>query len=163
ANLLAAGSDAPDFSAVAADGRQVKLSDYKGKTVVLDFWATWCGPCQASMPHLESVYQQVKDQDVVVLGVCVWDQKDAYDKWVAKKAAQYTFLTAFDPAGHGDNSIASKLYRVKGIPTQYIIDKDGKIAAGYSGYNKGETRLDQALAKLGVTVPSDMKAASAKP
>jgi len=162
ANLLAAGSPAPDFSAITPDGKTVKLSDYKGKTVVLDFWATWCGPCQKSMPHLESVYKQVKGQDVVVLGVCVWDQKDAYDKWVAKKAGMFTFQTAFDPAGHGDNSIAGKLYHVKGIPTQYIIDKDGKIAAGYSGYNDGETRLDKALAKLGVTLPGE-KTASAKP
>ena len=69
--LLAVGVPAPDFTATAPDGSQVHLSDYKGKTVVLDFWSTWCGPCQRSMPHLEKVWQSVKDKNAAVLGVCV--------------------------------------------------------------------------------------------
>ena len=151
--LLAAGTPAPDFAAVAPDGSLVHLSDYKGKTVVLDFWATWCGPCQMSMPHLEKVYQQVKDKNVAVLGVCVWDKKPEYDKWVAAKKGTYNFPTAFDPAAQEQDSIASKLYHVSGIPTQYVIDKDGKIAASTVGYDEGGTELETALNKLGADIP----------
>jgi len=150
--LLASGTLAPDFTATAPGGSQVHLSDYKGKTVVLDFWSTWCGPCQRSMPHLEKVYQSVKDKNVAVLGVCVWDTKPEYDKWVVAKKDIYHFPTAFDPAGHGDLSIAPKLYHVSGIPTQYVIDKDGKIAASTVGYDENGTVLEDTLRKLGAEV-----------
>ena len=161
--LLAAGTPAPDFAATTPDGKQVHLSDFKGKTVVLDFWSTWCPPCQRSMPHLEKVYQSVKDKNVAVLGVCVWDDKPAYDKWVAAKKNTYHFPTAFDPAGHGAGSIASKLYQVSGIPTQYVIDKDGKIAASTVGYNENGTDLEDALKAQGVDVPKEGKTAAARP
>jgi peroxiredoxin len=151
--LLATGTPAPDFTAIAPDGTSVHLSDFKGKTVVLDFWSTWCGPCQMSMPHLEKVYQQVKDKNVAVLGVCVWDKKPEYDKWVVAKKGTYNFPTAFDPAAREQDSIASKLYHVSGIPTQYVIDKEGKIAASTFGYDEGDTELETALNKLGVDIP----------
>ncbi|BDI28591.1 hypothetical protein CCAX7_006420 [Capsulimonas corticalis] len=160
--LLTAGAVAPDFTATAPDGTPVKLSDYKGKIVVLDFWATWCGPCQASMPHLQHVYDQVKDKNVAVLGVCVWDDKDAYTKWLADKKGVYSFPTAFDPAAKGPQSIAGALYHVSGIPTQYIIDKDGKVSATTVGYDDGDHQLEDALGKLGVTVPIAPKTADAK-
>ena len=156
--LLAVGTLAPDFAATAPDGSQVHLSDYKGKTVVLDFWSTWCGPCQRSMPHLEKVYQSVKDKNVAVLGVCVWDKKFEYDKWVAEKKDVYHFPTAFDPAATQQDSIASKLYHVSGIPTQYVIDKDGKIVASTVGYDENGTVLEGALKTLGATLPEEKTA-----
>ena len=161
--LLPVGSPAPDFAALTPDGKTVHLSDYKGKTVVLDFWATWCGPCQRSMPHLEKVYQQVKDKNVAVLGVCVWDEKAAYDKWVTQNiGSKYNFPVAFDPAGRGKGNIAGGLYKVTGIPTQYVIDKDGKVAASTVGYEDGDSRLEANLSKLGVDVPVPPKTASTK-
>lgn len=159
--LLAVGTLAPDFAATAPDGSTVHLSDYKGKTVVLDFWSTWCGPCQMSMPHLEKVYQAVKGENVAVLGVCVWDEKPAYDKWVVAKKETYHFPTAFDPAGRGAKSIASQLYHVSGIPTQYVIDRDGKIAASAVGYDEKGMALEDALKKQGAAVPGTEAAAAA--
>lgn len=161
--LLAAGTPAPDFTAYAPDGKPVKLSDLRGKVVVLDFWATWCGPCQRSMPHLEKVYDQVKDKGVAVLAVCVWDERAAYDKWVAAKKGTFSFPTVFDPAGRGEGNIAKALYKVDGIPTQYIIDRDGRIAAGTIGYTDGSRFLETALAKLGVPVPAAATTAEAPP
>ena len=153
--LLTAGTPAPDFAALTPDGKTVHLSDYKGKVVVLDFWATWCGPCQGSMPHLEHVYQQIKDKNVTVLALCVWDKKPAYDKWVtANTGTKYTFPLAFDPTPQDDpKNIAGGLYHVTGIPTQYVIDKDGNVAATTSGYGDGDVELEKALHGMGISVP----------
>jgi len=149
--LLAVGTTAPDFDAEAWGGGSLHLADYKGKVVVLDFWATWCGPCQLSMPHIEKVYQAVKDKGVVVLGVCVYDEKAAYEKWVPEKRDTYHFTFAYDPAARTDKSIAGAKYNADSIPTTYIIDREGKVAAAIVGYEDGDKRVEEALRKLGVT------------
>jgi thiol-disulfide isomerase/thioredoxin len=143
--VLPTGRQAPNFALKTADGKTVSLSDFKGKVVILDFWATWCGPCQRAMPHLEQVFQDVKNKDVVVLGVCVWDEKKAYDQWVQDHKSTYTFQTLFDPAGRGKESIASKYFEVQAIPTQYVIDKEGNIVKGYI---PGYTKVDPLIAAL---------------
>lgn len=159
--LLTAGTVAPDFVAEAwGTGAPLKLSDYKGKVVILDFWATWCGPCQKSMPHIEKIYQSVKNQNVVVLGVCVWDEKEAYQKWVPANADKYTFTFAYDPAGRDSaKSIAGSLYKVSGIPTTYVIGKDGKVVDAIVGFSDGDTRLEATLKKVGIAVGGSAVAA----
>ena len=102
------------------------------------------------MPHIEKVNQLVKNQDVVVLGICVWDEKDAYKEWVPKNQDKYTFQFAFDPAGRGNNNIAAKLFGVTGIPTTYVIDKDGNVVDSIVGYDDGDTRLEDTLKKAGI-------------
>jgi len=161
--LLAAGTPAPDFAVLTTDGKTAHLSDFKGKTVILDFWATWCGPCQASMPHLEKIYQQVKSQDVAVLAVCVWDGKKEYDKWVTENIGKkYNFPVYFDPAGKADKNIAATLYHVSGIPAQYVIDKNGIIAKTNVGGGEASHQLEDSLKSLGVALNGD-EAAATKP
>jgi thiol-disulfide isomerase/thioredoxin len=133
--------------------KTVKLSDFRGKVVVLDFWATWCGPCIASMPHTKEVAARYKEQGVVVLGSCTNDTRAAFEKWVKANRAKYPdFIFAHDPAERSPASISDKLYGVAGIPQQFVIDREGKIVALVTGYLPGEVMLDAALAKASIKV-----------
>lgn len=163
-HLVPNGTVAPDFTALTPKGKAVHLKDYRGKIVILDFWATWCGPCQVSMPGLEKVYQQVKNQNVVVLSLNTWDKESDFKAWVEENSgSKYNFTFVRDPA-EGDHdairktSIAKTLYSVPGIPTMYVIDKEGKIAGSFVG-SGNEKNLVGILKKLGLkaTVPSDGK------
>jgi len=150
---LKIGALAPDFTTTTLDGKPVKLSDFKGKVVILDFWATWCGPCMVAMPHTQEVAAQYKDQGVVVLGSCTSDTRDKFESWVKANQSKYPdILWSHDPAERGNDRASYKLYGVSGIPTQFIIDREGRIVDIVIGYKKGEVILDASLAKAGVKV-----------
>lgn len=147
--MLANGTQAPDFTANDKDGKPVKLSDYKGKVVVLDFWATWCGPCQMSLPHTTTLAKRYADQSVTVLAVNVWDKPDAFQAWLPKHPEYAALHFAIDPSTDDSKGIATGLYGVSGIPTQYIIGKDGRVVKSIVGYDEGSTALEDALKAAG--------------
>lgn len=151
--LLPVGTEAPEFHAVNYDGTPLDLNALRGKTVVLKFWATWCGPCMASMPHFADIQNEVKGQNVVLLAVCVDDDQDAFHTWVTSKKAKYGFQFAYDPAGRDHKTSLLRPYNVLGIPATFIIDKTGKITAAISGYTQGDKSIEEALVKLGVKLP----------
>jgi thiol-disulfide isomerase/thioredoxin len=159
---LRVGALAPDFPATDAAGKAVKVSDYRGKVVILDFWATWCGPCISSMPHTQEIAAHYKDQGVVVLASCTSDDRKKFDAWVKRNQALYPDINfSHDPQERSADRASRKLYGVGGIPQQFIIDREGRIVALVTGYIKGETILDAALAKAGVTVdPADIAKAA---
>jgi len=161
--MLKVGAVAPEFTTTDVVGKPVKLSDYRGKIVILDFWATWCGPCIASMPHTNEVAAHYKDQGVVVLASCTSDGRKAFEAWVAKNQATYPeMIFSHDAEERGPNRASHKLYGVGGIPQQFIIGRDGKIAALCTGYLKGEVLLEAALAKAGVKVAPEILAKAVK-
>ena len=152
--LLADGKAAPDFTVEKFEGGTDKLSAHLGKVVILKFWATWCGPCKASMPHFEEVYSKAKPQGVDLMAVCVADERELFQKWVTANNEKYHFPFSFDSAGRdNDKSISRKLYGVSGIPTVFIIDKEGKVASSIVGYGgANDHRVEEALKKLGVAL-----------
>lgn len=161
-DMLPAGGEAPDFEAIlwkpgqtVMDSTQrFKLSDYRGKKiVVLDMWATWCGPCMRGLPHLSKIAEKTLDQDVVVIALNSYDDEKPFVNFASGKGKDFKFTFARDPAGRDNASaIARKHYRVTGIPATYIIDKTGKIAGVVSGYSEGDTKVEQYLKGLGVKI-----------
>jgi thiol-disulfide isomerase/thioredoxin len=150
---LGAGVVAPDFATQDPAGKTVRLADFRGKVVVLDFWAPWCGPCIAAMPHTQEVAAQYKDQGVVVLGSCTSDTRASFERWVKANAAKYPDIKwSHDAAERAPGRASLALYGVRGIPTQYIIDREGRIVDSVLGYMPGEKILDGALAKAGIKV-----------
>jgi thiol-disulfide isomerase/thioredoxin len=140
--LLTMGTKAPDFSAKDHSGKTIKLSDYRGKVVVLDFWASWCGPCRESMPHTEEVAKKlaIGGVPVVVFAVDDGEPFDNFKDWVAQNSTKYPTLVF----AHAAN-ISSELYNVSGIPTQYIIDKKGIVRGSFVGFGGPTDELEVAI------------------
>ncbi len=125
------GAAAADFTLQDLNGKNVRLSDYKGKVVILDFWATWCPPCRASIPGLEKLFKTYKDKGLVILAVSLdqgeWDSVKSFG---AEYGITYTILK-------GNDDISDK-YQVRTIPMLLVIDKEGRITKRYMGFGNDE-------------------------
>jgi peroxiredoxin len=154
--LLAVGAVAPDFAVTDSHGKQVRLSDYRGKTVILDFWATWCWPCNQSLPHTESVVSACADKNVVALAVAIWDKQVGFDAWIKKHNYPHIHF-AIDPRPQGQD-VASSLYHVSATPTAYVIGPDGKVVTTIVGYTGPTDELEAAIQSA-----ASVKSATAAP
>jgi len=139
--LLPVGSVAPDWELSSGTGKKISLKSLRGKVVVLDFWATWCGPCRRAMPEVQKLHNRFKDKDVAVFGVNCGERDRRVDPMKFVKDKGYTYGQLL----HGE--FAARSYRVRGIPTFYVIGKDGKILFATSGINLGgiEGIIEKAL------------------
>lgn len=141
-NRVMVGRVVPDFEMPDTSGKVVKLSDFRGKYVLIDFWASWCGPCRRENPNVVKAYQQYKGKNFTVLGVSL-DRADGKDAWLKAIHSDGLFWTQVSDLKYFDNS-AAKLYGVYGIPQNFLIGPDGKLIATSL---RGE-ELEQKLASL---------------
>ena len=124
--LLSKRADPPDFTLPLLTGENGTLSAYKGKVVILNFWATWCPPCRAEMPSMETLYQRFKDQGLEILAVDLGEKAATVRQFI--RSNRYTFPVLLDESGR-----VGSLYGIEAVPTSYIIDRGGKIIATVAG------------------------------
>ncbi|MBU9673577.1 redoxin domain-containing protein [Planococcus sp. CP5-4] len=120
---LAKGELAPDFELTTLKGEKMRLSDYRGKAVILNFWATWCPPCRAEMPHMQTFYENQQDKDVEVVAVNLTTEDRGMteiENFVEEFGLSFSIPMDVD----GD---VGALYQAFSIPTSYIIDREGRI------------------------------------
>src|SRR5262249_7996713 len=118
--IVVVGDSAPDFSITADNGRTISLSNFGGKLLVLNFWATWCPPCIEELPSLHRFQQRFANSGVVVLGISIDKDEKAYRDFLTK--VRVSFLTARDP----DNKINVEYGTLK-VPETYIVNSKGKV------------------------------------
>ena len=121
---------APNFTLQARDGGQVSLSDLRGEVVMINFWATWCGPCREEMPHLEALHQRYSDLGFTLLGVNVEEDSRLSDKFLEETPVTFDIL--FDP----QNGV-SELYDVVAMPSTVLVDREGNMRFIHHGYKAG--------------------------
>lgn len=127
-----AGKDALAFTLKDLEGNALEFASLKGKVVLLDFWASWCGPCVAELPHIEQLHKDFKDKGLVVLGIND-EELEIAKSYVKEKG--YTFKTLID-----EGRAVARLYEVNGIPQVLLIGRDGKIKLHEIGYGEGREK-----------------------
>jgi cytochrome c biogenesis protein CcmG/thiol:disulfide interchange protein DsbE len=120
------GSQAPDFELRLLDGRVVRLSGFRGRAVFLNFWASWCPPCRAEARLLEEAWRQVKDREIVFLGVNIQDTDEGARRFIEEFGITY-------PNGRDPQSRIAIDYGVYGIPETFFIDREGRITYKHIG------------------------------
>jgi thiol-disulfide isomerase/thioredoxin/outer membrane lipoprotein-sorting protein len=136
------GKEAPSFRGVSLDGKAYSLETLKGKAVLLDFWASWCGPCIRSMPIVEKLHEDYRSQGLVVLAVDVGENRETVEKFLKTRTIPY-------PVIMGDEAGIPAAYGISAYPTFVMIGPDGKIASHQIGLN--ESALTGIAAKAGLT------------
>jgi peroxiredoxin len=132
---------APDFTLQDMSAKSHVLSAYKGKVVLLDFWATTCGPCKQEIPHLIALYNKYKSQGFVAFGIGL-DKKSNLERYLGKNPIAYTVLV-------DEKGSAAVLYGINAIPRTLLIDKKGRVAFDHIGYKPGmEAQIEQEITAL---------------
>ena len=123
---------APEFALKDINGIEKKLSDFKGKVVIIDFWATWCPPCREEIPHFIELYSQYREHGLEVIGIALdMRGEKVVPEFVSANSINYTVLL-------GNEEVSDLYGGIRAIPTTFILDKDNNIRKKYIGYNGKE-------------------------
>ena len=131
AHTVTMEGEAPDFTLKSLEGDNLRLEEYRGEVVLINFWATWCGPCRQEMPILDRLHQRYEDTGFTVLGVNVEGEAGPAQELVDK--TKVTFPVLID-----DGQRVSELYDLEAMPSTYVIDRDGKLRYVHLGYKPGD-------------------------
>jgi len=131
---MAATAPAPDFALKSDSGENLRLSELRGEVVLINFWASWCGPCRQEMPILSELHEQYQDMGFTVLGVNV--EENSADARKLLKDMPVSFPVLFD-----NDSKVSKQYDVVAMPSTVLVDRDGNVRYLHRGYNPGEEAI----------------------
>jgi len=134
AGFAQAGETAPEFSLRDINGQEVSLSDYKGKVVLVNFWATWCGPCKLEMPHLDKMDRELEEKGFEVISISTDDARAASKVKPLIKRGGYGFTVLLDK----DTAVVSKYHPAKTLPYNVLITRSGGIHKVFQGYNPGD-------------------------
>ncbi|TCO78628.1 TlpA disulfide reductase family protein [Marinisporobacter balticus] len=134
------GDESYDFSLLDREGNEIKLSDLKGKVIFINFWTTWGSFCKKEMPHIQEIYDQYKDKEIVILAINVLPAEEVGQEGVNEflEKQKYTFPVLYDIDGK-----VSTRYKVSELPTTYIIDKNGMVADFISGGMEKKTMVEK--------------------
>ena len=136
---LARAAMAPPFSVTTLDGKQISLDDLQGKVVLIDFWATWCGPCREALPHVREIAKKFAEQPLIVLSISVDSDEAKWKEFVAKNE-----MTWPQYCDHGFTGPVAKSFGVQAIPNTYTIDADGIL----QDQHIGDAAIEGKLKKL---------------
>ncbi len=124
-----ARTPAPNWQLNDLNGKTVKFSDFRGKVVILDFWATWCAPCRVEIPHFAELQKQYGDKGLTVIGISLDEQgPEAVKEFVKRLDVNYTIVT-------GNQKVVEAYGGVYAIPTTFVIDRQGRIVSEHVGYD----------------------------
>ncbi len=130
------GSPAPDFTLQDVDGKSFRAADYLGRQpILMDFWATWCGPCKTELPHLDDIYQDFKEQGLLFLAISEDSPRSASKVKPYVRSMNYAATVLMDPDGQ-----VLRKYFGSSLPHTVLIDRNGKIARTFQGYVPGQER-----------------------
>lgn len=136
----ASGNLAPDFTVSDINGKKLSLSEFKGKVVLLDFWATWCAPCRAEIPHFVEMQEKYGPQGFQVVGISMDDDAKPVREFAREYKMNY-------PIAVGDDKLAESFGGVLGLPVNFIIDREGRIVKKFLGATEVST-FDEEVADL---------------
>ena len=140
--VLQVGDNAPDFALIDMNGEKHQLSDYKGQGVFLNFWGTWCKPCEREFPLMDKHYQDYKDQGLQILAVNIGESNFAVQKYVDRKGL--TFPVLID-----HNKSVMETYNINPLPTTMLVNPEGKIEKIITG-----EMSDEAIKQYGTNMPN---------
>ncbi len=135
------GNPAPDFQLQSLDGQTVSLGNLQGKPVLINFWATWCGPCRSEMPYIQEIYEEWTNKGLLGLAINIGESSSKAEEFMQSNSLSFAVLL-------DTKQDVAQRYNITGIPTTFFIDKDGIIQDKVIGAFQNKTQIENRLSKI---------------